>query len=157
MCTCPCPQILQTLCLPNQGEKQPEFWGTKFLPSCQIQPEPDAGEQWRHNYGSNQCSTRNEQQHRPPIPPSFWQVSTDVGWHYCLPAGHAQQVGQEHHSLQEFSLLNIVSMTALLLIRPKLWNWCYKALPVTAEVVFSILRCFRLSKTTHFWYNAFRY
>lgn len=39
------PPNVQTLHLPNQGEKQPEFWGTKFLPDCQIQPQPDAGEQ----------------------------------------------------------------------------------------------------------------
>lgn len=26
-----------------------------------------------------------------------------MGWHYCLPAGHAQQVGQEHHSLRVFT------------------------------------------------------
>lgn len=123
-----------------------------FTPDCQIQAQPDAVERWRHNNnGSNQCSTRNEQQHRPPIPPAFWQENTDTGWHYQLPAGHAQQVGQEHHSLQEFFLLNIVPTTALLLIRPRLWNWCHKTLPVTAEVGFSILRCFRLSKTIHFW------
>lgn len=33
------PQVLQTPHLPNQGTKQPEFWGTNFLPDSDAETD----------------------------------------------------------------------------------------------------------------------
>lgn len=128
-CTCPHSKC----CKPHMSLSKVKSTTAVGAQFCRAQHRHRHRGAMQTDNGSDQCP-QEQQLWLPPL--------ILARWHRQLPAGHAQQVGQEHHSLQEFSLLNSVPTTALLLLRPRLWNCCYKTFPVTAEISFSISRRF---------------
>lgn len=151
MCTPPYSQILQTQHFPNQGGHTPVFCVQKFHPWHW--PLPYTGRQWRQSKSncSNPCTCRNEQQHVLLVPllilaSDHWQRMV------LMAASWANRASRSRASFLQVFLAQYCENDCITAHQTELMKPVFKKpFPWQHGSGFPILRCFTLSRTTHFW------